>query len=58
MTYLSIKEAAERIGVSASTLRNWDYNKSFPPARRMKGGKRQYTEEQINEFIEKKMKCE
>ncbi|MFC1638645.1 helix-turn-helix domain-containing protein, partial [Patescibacteria group bacterium] len=40
--YLSIKEAAEYLGVSKQTLRRWDESGKFRPSYVTPGGHRQY----------------
>ena len=51
--YVGIGEASELLGVSASTLRNWDKQGILVPKRRLSSGKRFYTTEQLNRVISK-----
>ncbi len=50
--YLTIKEAARILGVSALTLRNWDNSGRFPAGRHPISNYRVYKIEDINELIE------
>lgn len=48
---LTPSEVAERLGVSAATIRRWDKRGLLVPAMRFPGsGHRRYTEEQVEEF--------
>lgn len=49
--YLRIHEAAQRIGCSPSTLRNYDRAGELVPLIRFENGERRYTEEQVDAFI-------
>ncbi len=49
--YLRIHEAAERIGCSPSTLRNFDRKGILVPMIRTETGERRYTEEQVKRHI-------
>ena len=51
MALLKLGEVCKRLGVSDKTLRNWDKRDFFKPAVVSPGGKRYYTEEQVEEFI-------
>jgi excisionase family DNA binding protein len=51
---LTIGEAARLVGVSESTLREWDANDKFPSARTA-GGHRRYKLEQVREYLEKNL---
>ena len=51
MKYVSIKEASNILGVSDSTLRNWDRVGVLVPERRLHSGKRFYSIEQLNEMV-------
>ena len=52
--YISVGQAAEVIGVSISTLRRWEYEESFKPDFRTKGGHRRYDLSRIeHEFLNK-----
>ena len=48
---VSIGEAALIIGVSVSTLREWDKNETFKPTFRTVGGHRRYSFIAIRKFI-------
>jgi len=48
---LTVSEAAERLDVSAATMRRWDKRGILVPAMRFPGsGHRRYSEEQIEAF--------
>ena len=49
--YLSIGQASIMIGVSVSTLRRWDYSKSFCPDFLTKGGHRRYSIVAIKKYL-------
>ena len=51
--YYTITEAANILAVSPSTLRNYDSKGIFEPVRRMDGGKRLYSHEQLVEYLDK-----
>lgn len=51
--YIGIGEASTLLGVSPSTLRNWDKDGVMIPKRRLSSGKRYYTTEQVKEMIQK-----
>lgn len=51
MKFYNISEFAERIGKSASSLRNWDRNGTLKPSYISPGGHRMYSEEQACEFL-------
>lgn len=46
--FISIKEAADAVGVSTQTLRRWEKEGKVPPPKRTKGGQRRYDLEEIN----------
>ena len=48
--YYSVTEFAEKIGVSASTLRVWDKEGKLSPHHITDGGKRFYSDEQLSYF--------
>jgi len=52
MKYVTIKEAAYILGVSALTLRNWDKNGKFPAQRHPMNNYRVYKLEDLNKVIE------
>ena len=52
MTYYGISEFAEKIGVSASTLRLWDRDGKLKPHHTSSGGKRFYSSEQLANYLE------
>lgn len=49
--YMSIGQFASEIGVSESTLRNWDRQGKLRPHHLTKGGQRVYSAEQAREFL-------
>ena len=49
--YMSISEFAEVVGVSQSTLRNWDRSGKMCPHHRTIGGQRVYAREQADELL-------
>lgn len=49
--FYTINEFARAIGVSESTLRNWDRSGKLKPHHRTKGNQRVYVKEQIDEFF-------
>ena len=54
--YYSIHEFSKIIGVSAQTLRNWDANGKFHPHHTTVSGYRYYSDEQLNQVINVKLK--
>ena len=50
--YFSIKEAAEILGVSTLTLRNWDKSGKFPAQRHPMNNYRVYKLEDIDKVVE------
>ena len=50
----SIGEFAKKIGVTIQTLRDWDKSGKLKPAYRSKGNHRYYSEEQLNEILQKR----
>jgi MerR family transcriptional regulator, copper efflux regulator len=51
--YLTVSEAAEFLGVSASTLRNWDRAKKVLAVRHPVNGYRLYRKEELANLLEK-----
>jgi len=51
MKYVSIREASRILGVSDSTLRNWDRVGVLVPERRLHSGKRFYSVDQLDKMI-------
>ena len=51
MPYYTIGEFSKKVGLSISTLRNWDSNGKLKPAYVTSGGHRYYSEEQVNRLI-------
>jgi predicted site-specific integrase-resolvase len=51
----SISEFAKKIGVTIQTLRDWDKSGKLKPAYRSKGNHRYYSENQLNEILQKKV---
>lgn len=51
--YLTIRQAAKLIGVTALTLRNWDNQRKFQAARHPINNYRVYTLEQIESLLKK-----
>lgn len=49
--YLTVKEAAEYLGVSASTLRNWDRQGKLKPYRHPVNGYRLYERNRLKELL-------
>ena len=49
--YVGIGEASMLLGVSQSTLRNWDNQGVLVPERKLSSGKRYYSTEQIKQMI-------
>lgn len=54
MKILKPKEVSKILNVSVKTLQNWDRNKKLIAFRFKSSNRRYYTEEQINEFLNKK----
>ena len=52
MTYYSVSEFADKIGISASTLRLWDKEGKLKPHHTSNGGKRFYSSEQLSNYLE------
>lgn len=52
--HYSISEFSELSGISSSTLRRYDKEKTFKPAFTSKGGHRRYTETQLFEITQKR----
>lgn len=50
--YFSIKEAAEILGVSPLTLRNWDKSGKFPAKRHPMNNYRVYSKSMLERIIE------
>jgi IS605 OrfB family transposase len=51
----SIGEFAKKIGVTIQTLRDWDKSGKLKPAYRSKGNHRYYSEDQLNEILQKRV---
>jgi predicted site-specific integrase-resolvase len=51
----SIGEFAKKIGVTIQTLRDWDKSGKLKPTYRSKGNHRYYSENQLNEILQKKI---
>jgi len=51
----SIGEFAKKIGVTIQTLRDWDKSGKLKPAYRSKGNHRYYSQEQLNEILQKRV---
>ena len=51
----SIGNFAKKIGVTIQTLRDWDKSGKLKPAYRSKGNHRYYSENQLNEILQKKV---
>ncbi len=51
-TYLTIKEAAEMLGVTPLTLRNWDKNGKLPTTRHPMSNYRIYKEEDLRKLMQ------
>jgi len=51
--YLTVKEAAAVLGVSASTLRNWDRAGKLSPVRHPVNGYRLYPREHLEKLLAK-----
>jgi len=57
--YLSISEAAHKIGVSIATLRNWDNQKKWlVPDYKLPTGRRLYSVRQVENFIINEMRSD
>lgn len=50
-TYLTSSEFAKAIGIHIQTLRHWDKTGKLKPHHKTPGGKRFYTRNQINTFL-------
>lgn len=50
----SIGKFAEKIGISVQTLRDWEKSGKLKPAYRSKGNHRYYSEEQLNDILQKR----
>jgi len=51
----SIGEFAKKIGVTIQTLRDWDKSGKLKPAFRSKGNHRYYSQDQLNEILQKRV---
>ena len=51
MSYYTIGEFSKKVGLSISTLRNWDSDGKLKPAYVTSGGHRYYSDEQVNRLI-------
>ena len=49
--YLTVGEAAEQLGVSRSTLRNWDKANKLKPYRHPVNGYRLYRHQELEELL-------
>lgn len=49
--YYSVKEFAQKLGVSEVTLRLWDKNGKLKPHHKTTGGHRVYSDSQIQEYF-------
>lgn len=49
--FLSVQEFADQIGVHPQTVRTWDNTGILKPHHRTAGGQRQYTNEQVAEYL-------
>ena len=54
--YLTVGEAAEQLGVSRSTLRNWDKAGKLRPYRHPINGYRLYLREELERLLERVVK--
>ena len=50
--FLTIKEAAEFVGVTAETLRNWDRSGKLVPARHPVNGYRLYRRKDLEDLLD------
>lgn len=55
---MNIKEAAEYVGVSVSTIRRWIKDYGFPALKLSIGGRVLFKKELIDEWLDEKMKYE
>lgn len=51
MKYYTVKEFAEKIGVHAQTVRNWDRKNILKPAFTSPTGYRMYSEQQVEDYF-------
>ena len=51
MKYLTAPEFAKQIGVHEQTVRMWDKNGKLKPHHKTPGGKRLYSEEQVQKYL-------
>ena len=51
--YLTVSEAAEFLGVSPSTMRNWDRAAKLKPARHPVNGYRLYSQRDLEELLDR-----
>ena len=51
MKYYTIHETAEKLGVTAQTLRNWDKSGKLKPSHRSVNGYRYYSEDSLNALL-------
>ena len=51
MSYYTIGEFSKKVGLSISTLRNWDSDGKLKPAYVTAGGHRYYSDEQLNRLM-------
>ena len=52
--FLTVDEFAKRIGVHPQTVRQWDKNGSLPSHHKTPSGRRLYSEEQVDEYLNNK----
>ena len=50
--FIKIGETAQMLGISVPTLRKWHKTGEFEPAYVSRGGRRFYTRDQIDRFLE------
>jgi DNA (cytosine-5)-methyltransferase 1 len=50
--YLNVEEAAQFLGVTANTLRNWDYSKKLIAYRNPHNKYRMYKKEDLEKYLE------
>lgn len=48
--FFTIGQAAEQIGVTTKTIKNWEYSHQIPLAKRDRRNQRVYTQEDIDEI--------